>query len=167
MIEYVVSSDGLSKEIKVIDDEFVEIAGIKKKYVLKEISSNKFLLKIDNKVYDSFLISNSNGIIELTINQKSYKINVLTTLQDKALKLIQQNNPDKDKQTKIKSPMPGLVLKINKNIGDKVKKGETIMVLEAMKMENEIKSPVDGEISEMNIKAGQPIEKNFLLFSIK
>lgn len=167
MIEYVVSSDGLSKEIKVIDDEFVEIAGIKKKYVLNEISSNKFLLKIDNKVYDSFLISNSNGIIELTINQKSYKINVLTTLQDKALKLIQQNNPDKDKQTKIKSPMPGLVLKINKNIGDKVKKGETIMVLEAMKMENEIKSPVDGEISEMNIKAGQPIEKNFLLFSIK
>ncbi len=167
MIEYIVSNESLSQEIKIFDDESVSINGIKKSYSLKEIGNNKYLLKIDNKVYDSFLISHSNGTYEISINQKFYKVNVLTSLQYKSLQLIQQNNPDKDKQTKIKSPMPGLVLKINKNIGEKIRKGETVMVLEAMKMENEIKSPVDGEISELNVKPGQPIEKNFLLFSIK
>lgn len=167
MIEYIVSSEGLSKEITILNDESIIIDGVKKNYSLIEIGKNKYLLKIDNKVYDSYLISNSNGIFEIAINQKSFKVNVLTALQDKALKLIQQNNPDKNKQTKIKSPMPGLVLKINRNIGDKVRKGETVMVLEAMKMENEIKAPIDGEISELNIKVGQPIEKNFLLFSVK
>lgn len=167
MVEYIVSNEEKSKEIKIIDDQSIMIDGVKKNYTLLEIGNNKYLLKIDNKLYESFLISSVNSSFEIAVNQKSYKVNVLTALQDKALKLIQQNNPNKNKQTQIKSPMPGLVLKINKIIGDKVRKGETVMVLEAMKMENEIKSPTDGEISELYIKAGQPIEKNFLLFSVK
>lgn len=65
------------------------------------------------------------------------------------------------------APMPGTILDILVTEGQRVNKGETVIILEAMKMENEIKSPVDGEISELNIRTGQPIEKNILLFSVK
>lgn len=167
MIDYIVSINDSSAEVEVIDEEFILIDGIKQRYNLTNLDNNKYLLRVDNKIFEASLLSNSNGMVEIFINQKSYKVNVLTSLQDKALKLIQQSKVNKSHLTDIKSPMPGLVLKINKNIGDKVYKGETVLVLEAMKMENEIKSPVDGKIEEMYAKPGLAIEKNFLLLLIK
>ncbi len=167
MIDYIASIDDKSTEVKIIDQEFILVNGIKKKYFITELNDNKYLLKVDNKIFEASLLSNSNGTVDVFINKKLFKVNVLTALQDKALKLIQQSEVNKSHQTKIKSPMPGLVLKINKNIGDIVYKGETVLVLEAMKMENEIKAPVDGKIEEMYAEPGLAIEKNFLLFSIK
>lgn len=167
MIDYIASIDDKSTEVKIIDHEFILVNGIKKKYFITELNDKKYLLKVDNKIFEASLLSNSNGTVDVFINKKLFKVNVLTSLQDKALKLIQQSEVNKSHQTKIKSPMPGLVLKINKNIGDIVYKGETVLVLEAMKMENEIKAPVDGKIEEMYAKPGLAIEKNFLLFSIK
>lgn len=167
MIDYIASIDDKSTEVKIIDHEFILVNGIKKKYFITELNDNKYLLKVDNKIFEASLLSNSNGTVDVFINKKLFKVNVVTSLQDKALKLIQQSEVNKSHQTKIKSPMPGLVLKINKNIGDIVYKGETVLVLEAMKMENEIKAPVDGKIEEMYAEPGLAIEKNFLLFSIK
>ena len=167
MIDYVVTYNDNSSVAKILDDEFILIDDIKKNYSLTELENNKYLLKIDNKIYEATLLSNSNGTLELFLDHKTYKISVLTSLQEKALKLIQESEGSKSHQTNVKSPMPGLVLKMNKNVGDKVLKGETVLVLEAMKMENDIKSPVDGQITELNIKPGLAIEKNILLFSIK
>jgi biotin carboxyl carrier protein len=63
--------------------------------------------------------------------------------------------------------MPGLVLKILKKAGDKIKKGETVMILEAMKMENEIKTNIDGTIAEIFVTEGKAVEKYISLFSLK
>ena len=63
--------------------------------------------------------------------------------------------------------MPGLVVKIIKRIGDKIIRGDTVMILEAMKMENEIKSNVEGILSDIYVEEGKPIEKYIPLFRIK
>ncbi|EON75482.1 biotin/lipoyl attachment protein [Lunatimonas lonarensis] len=63
----------------------------------------------------------------------------------------------------IKAPMPGLILKIPVTIGQSVAKGDTLLVLEAMKMENVIKSPQDGTIKAITVSQGQSVEKNQLL----
>ncbi len=63
--------------------------------------------------------------------------------------------------------MPGMVLKICKKLGDQISEGDTIMILEAMKMENEIKSHSHGLLAEIFVNEGTPIEKNVSLFSIK
>ena len=55
----------------------------------------------------------------------------------------------------LNSPMPGKVFKLLKKSGDQVQSGETIMILEAMKMEHPIKSPIDGVISEIHFKEGE------------
>lgn len=63
--------------------------------------------------------------------------------------------------------MPGKVVKLYKKEGDQVAKGETVLILEAMKMENEIKSGADGVIKTVNIKEGQTLEAGFLMIEIE
>lgn len=63
--------------------------------------------------------------------------------------------------------MPGKVVKIFKKVGDTVAKGETVLILEAMKMENEIKSGADGVIKSVNISEGQALEAGFLMVEIE
>jgi biotin carboxyl carrier protein len=63
--------------------------------------------------------------------------------------------------------MPGKIVKVMKKEGDKVTKGETVLILEAMKMENEIKSGVDGTIKSVNVKEGQALEAGFLMVEVE
>lgn len=63
--------------------------------------------------------------------------------------------------------MPGKVVKLMKKVGDQVIKGETVLILEAMKMENEIKSGADGVIKVINVKEGQALEAGFLMAEIE
>ena len=63
--------------------------------------------------------------------------------------------------------MPGKVVKMMKAVGEKVAKGETVLILEAMKMENEIKSGADGVIKSINVKEGQALDSGFLMVEIE
>ncbi len=65
--------------------------------------------------------------------------------------------------TPVKAPMPGMIVRYAKNVGDKVAKGETVVVLEAMKMENALTAPVTGTISAINFKSGDSVAKNAVL----
>ena len=58
---------------------------------------------------------------------------------------------------KVAAPMPGTVLKFNVKVGDSVKKGDTILMLEAMKMENEIAAPADGVIASIDVAQGAAV----------
>ncbi|HEY4196679.1 MAG TPA: acetyl-CoA carboxylase biotin carboxyl carrier protein subunit, partial [Mucilaginibacter sp.] len=67
------------------------------------------------------------------------------------------------KVSEIKAPMPGLVLKLFVEEGSEVKKGENLFILEAMKMENIIKSPADVTVKTVKIKPGDKVEKGQVL----
>ena len=57
----------------------------------------------------------------------------------------------------IKSPLPGVILDIKVNVGDEVKKGQTIIILEAMKMENSINADKDGKVTAINVSKGESV----------
>ena len=65
------------------------------------------------------------------------------------------------------APMPGTILKVLKASGDAVKTGEVVLILEAMKMENEITAPVDGTIGSLNLTEGSTVAGGDLLFDVK
>lgn len=67
----------------------------------------------------------------------------------------------------ITSPMPGSILGIKVNVGDKVTAGQTVILLEAMKMENEIVAPVDGTIASINVKTGDTVDTDQVLATLK
>jgi biotin carboxyl carrier protein len=102
----------------------------------------------------------------IRVNNNEYNIQV----QDKFDILLQQlgmGNLKNKKVNQIKAPMPGLVLRFEKNIGDTIKKGESVLILEAMKMENMIKSPGDAVIKNILVKTGQAVEKNQILIELE
>ena len=59
--------------------------------------------------------------------------------------------------TTVSAPMPGKVLSVNVKVGDAVKAGDVLMILEAMKMQNEIMAPADGTVADVRVSAGQTV----------
>jgi glutaconyl-CoA decarboxylase len=66
----------------------------------------------------------------------------------------------------VTAPLPGTVLKVNVRAGDKVARGDTLLILEAMKMENEISAPVDGTVAEVKASQGASVESGEVLIVI-
>jgi len=63
--------------------------------------------------------------------------------------------------------MPGSILDVKVNVGDKVTFGQTLAILEAMKMENDIPATVDGEVAEIRVKKGDVVETDSVLIVLK
>lgn len=66
----------------------------------------------------------------------------------------------------IRSPMPGLIVRVPVEEGQDVRKGDTLVILESMKMENELKAPRDGVVHHVYVKAGDSAEQNKVLVTI-
>jgi biotin carboxyl carrier protein len=67
----------------------------------------------------------------------------------------------------LKAPMPGLVVTISVEEGQEVKKGQVLLILESMKMQNELKSPRDGVVNRIKVKAGESVEQKQALLSVQ
>lgn len=67
----------------------------------------------------------------------------------------------------VKSPMPGLIVALPVQLGDTVKKGQVVVVLESMKMENELKAPRDGKVVAVKVEPRQAVEQNQVLLVIE
>ena len=88
---------------------------------------------------------------------------------DKVFKLYRGYKPSSlggDQTGGLFTQMPGKVVKIMAKIGDKVSKGQTLLILEAMKMENEIKSGIDGVVKAIHVKAGDALENGVLMMEV-
>lgn len=70
-------------------------------------------------------------------------------------------------ETTVTSPMPGTVLGVKVNVGDSVSTGQTMFVIEAMKMENEIVAPVDGTVTAVSVKAGDTVDTDQIMGILK
>ncbi|MEP0764802.1 MAG: biotin/lipoyl-binding protein [Chloroflexota bacterium] len=66
----------------------------------------------------------------------------------------------------IRAPMPGLIVRVPVSEGEPVSKGQTVIILESMKMENELKSPRDGTVHHIHTRAGENVEQNKVLITI-
>lgn len=67
---------------------------------------------------------------------------------------------------KVNSPMPGKILSVKTSVGQAVKKGEVLMILEAMKMENEVVAPEDGTAASIDVAAGDSVEAGVVLATL-
>jgi biotin carboxyl carrier protein len=72
-------------------------------------------------------------------------------------------NTSSVKVNNVKAPMPGLIISLKVADGDEVKQGDPLLILEAMKMENILKSPGDGKVKSVKVKMGDSVEKNQIL----
>lgn len=128
-----------------------------------KLSSSYFIIKRGSKVYELIITRDESG--NLIINHQG-KI-----LIGSISNIVAENNfkssMGESKEIIVKSPMPGLISKLNVKVGDSVKKGDGLLIIEAMKMENEIKSPIKGIVQNISVLPGQVVEKNSNLIIIK
>jgi biotin carboxyl carrier protein len=134
---------------------------------LLEYRKDKFHILFENKSFTAELIS-----IDRDTKSMVVKVNNSTMelrIQDEYDELLSQMGIDQASGTKvnnIKAPMPGMVLNVLVEIGQDIKKGDPIVVLEAMKMENILKSPADGKIRKVFVKKGDKVEKNQIMVNL-
>lgn len=140
----------------------IHITLSKKKYLVSVefLSSDEFLLNVDGKIYDVVINSNTSGF-SVYLNGKCFKI------EKKSASQILGKQRAKPKKRDIKTSMPGRIVKVLLQEGDKVKEGQSVLILEAMKMENEIKSPQSGVINRIGLKSGDYVETGAVLFSVE
>ena len=98
----------------------------------------------------------------IRINNNNYSLQ-LKDQYDELLQSLGMDSLNNQKESEIKAPMPGRVLDIMLSAGSSVVKGDGVLVLEAMKMENVIKSPTDGVIKKIAVIKDQAVEKNEVL----
>jgi biotin carboxyl carrier protein len=98
----------------------------------------------------------------IKVNGHTYSIAIKDQFDD-LLHQLGLDNLQSAKVAELKAPMPGLVLSVLVKEGDEIKKGDNLLVLEAMKMENIIKSPADVTIKSIKIKPSDKVEKNQVL----
>ena len=135
---------------------------------VKKVKNNLFHVIKDNKSYNLELLklNPEEKTVFVKINGLKYKFQLKDKFDD-LLHSLGMDNLLVTKVSDLKAPMPGLVLSIDVEIGKEVKKGDALLILEAMKMENVIKSPTDGIIKSIAVKTGQAVEKNQLLLNFE
>jgi len=127
-------------------------------------AENSYSLIIDGKSYEIDCEKSKNGY-DIWMGGNYFQVSVLSEAQ-KRIQLSKKGKKSGGPQI-IETEMPGKIVLVKKIKGETVKKGETVVVLEAMKMQNEILSPKDGTIEEMYVKDTQTVEASDKLFKIK
>ncbi len=165
MNEFIVSLNDKKKTIEIIDDRHLKINGKIFSNEFYPLSNNAYILKLNNKFYEVSVKKNEKNHYNILINNSIFDAVVRNKLEEEAAKIIEQKHKRLQK-LEIKAPMPGMVISIKKSSGEETQSGETVIILEAMKMENEIRSPIAGVIKNIFVDEGTAVEKGTLLFSI-
>jgi len=135
--------------------------------IVKKGDGQYHVLK-DNKSYHVELISidAATKTVSLKVNGKTYQTSIADHY-DQLIKRLGLTTVSSQKVNQVKAPMPGLVLDILVDPGQDIKKGDKLLILEAMKMENIIKSSGDGIVEDVLIKKGTAVDKGQLLIQMK
>jgi pyruvate carboxylase subunit B len=155
-----VNGHGDGALIRIDDREF------EAEHVWLDNSGQNLLLLIDGRSYDFRIEEEEDGGVVLTYAGRRYR----GTVVDERLADLRRRAGISDTPSGrglVKAPMPGLVVKILVAVGDTVTQGQRLLVLEAMKMENDVKASRDGQIASVAVVAGQPVESGAELMVIE
>ncbi|MES2566092.1 MAG: acetyl-CoA carboxylase biotin carboxyl carrier protein subunit [Bacteroidota bacterium] len=164
----------------------IKVNGSKEfKTELNKPNNNSVSGSLNGKEFSADIIKVRDGVYHLLKDSMSFNLEIVKQIPDEKMMVVKINNTSytldiKDKYddllhslgldnlaakkiNDVKAPMPGMVLNILVSEGQEVKKGDALIVLEAMKMENILKSPTDGVIKKIAITKGIAVEKNQLL----
>lgn len=133
----------------------------------QRIDAQNYHILHNNRSYSVELVGeDDNKNMQIKVNGNVYSVAVKDQF-DLLLKQLGLEDLATKKIKNVNAPMPGLVLGVSVTVGQEIKKGDNLLVLEAMKMENILKSPSDGKIAKINIAVGDKVEKNAVLIEFE
>ena len=166
MNEFIVTINNHKHIVKILSDGKVRVGSREIKAEVSQITNSSFVIRIDNSVFEITSDKLSKDRFGIVIDACYFDATVRTQLQETANDL-QKSQSKLKHHSDVKAPMPGLILKLKKKVGEEVKLGEPILILEAMKMENELRSPASGILKKIFYKEGQSVEKDSIILTIE
>jgi biotin carboxyl carrier protein len=167
---YHVTINGATKHDISWNDQQTEVTLDDKKYVANvlDYEDNNSHWIHNNKSYnvEIVLINRESKELTVKVNGTSYHIQLKDRFDD-LLKSLGMESAGKAKLKNLKAPMPGLVLNILVDEGQAVEKDTPLVILEAMKMENVIKSPAAGVVKKISAVKGHAVDKNAVMIEFE
>jgi biotin carboxyl carrier protein len=148
---------------------FADVNGRRVRLELIERKPGSLTLAINDQVGFYEVHREKAHIVELMYGNRSYRSDVKNPQQEQLTRLLEEfgASDSSSSQTKMVAPMPGKILGISVKPGEKIELGQVVMVLEAMKMENEIVSEVEGPVKTVHVKVGDSVQANDLLLEVE
>lgn len=159
-------------QIKIADQTFqIDKNKINQKEIIWDLldnGDNTFHIIKNHKTFKAVLLEKDENAKKMliSINGTEYTID-LKDKYDLLLDKLGMSSMAIIKMKDIKAPMPGLVFSISAKVGDTISKGDPLLILEAMKMENILKSSGEGVIKAIKIKQGEAVEKGQILIELE
>ncbi len=151
--------------VEVIDDHHVSVNGHVMEVDFESVSGQPvYSMLIDGKSFEAYVYE-VDADWQVLLLGKLYPVAVEDE-REKRLKTAAGGKVQEGGEFHLKSPMPGLVVSVQVTEGQQVEKGQVLVILESMKMQNELKAPRAGKIERLKVKPGESVEQKQTLLSI-
>ncbi|WKZ38019.1 MAG: biotin/lipoyl-containing protein [Anaerolineales bacterium] len=165
-MKYVTTIDDREFEIEVVDERHIRIGDRLLQVDFESVSGQPvFSLLLDGKSYESFVYQGDEDW-QVLLRGRQYQVNVEDE-REKRLKAAAGGGVAEGGEFHLKAPMPGLVVSVLVEEGQEIQKGQVMLILESMKMQNELKAPRDGTMGRIRVKAGESVEQKQTLLSLQ
>jgi biotin carboxyl carrier protein len=157
-MKYISEVDGLEFPVEILDDHHVRFGGDVLEVDLAAINDEPlYSLIVNSESFEGYVYPDEDGWQVLLLGQ-FYQVRVEDE-REKRLRTAFHGISGSEAEYVLKAPMPGLVISVPMTEGQLVEKGQILVILESIKMQNELRSPFTGKVSRLRIKAGETVEQ--------
>jgi biotin carboxyl carrier protein len=165
-MKYVTTVNEKEYNIEVVDEHHVRIGDRLIQVNFEPVSGQPvFSLIMDGKSYESFVYEGEDEDWQVLLRGRLFQVRVEDE-REKRLRVAAGGGVSEGGEYMMKAPMPGLIVALSVEEGQDVEKGQVLVILESMKMQNELKSPRAGKIGRIRVKAGESVEQKQTMLSI-
>ncbi|NJC97452.1 MAG: biotin/lipoyl-binding protein [Anaerolineae bacterium] len=165
-MKYITTIDGKEFLIEIIDERHISVNGKTYDVDFEAVSGQPvYSLIVDGRSHEAY-VQEGDDAWQVLLRGRLYPITVQDE-REKRLRAAAGGGVAETGEFHLKAPMPGLVVSIPVEEGQQVTKGQVLIILESMKMLNELKSPRDGVINRIKVKAGESVEQKQPLLSVQ
>lgn len=165
MSKYLVSVEGKTYTIEINQDDRVLVDGREVNVDFHSIDRDVlYSLLLDNHSYEA-VIEERDGAHQVLLRGRLYSVDVQDEQRTRLIQGSRGFSPPTG-EILIKAPMPGLIVKVPVTEGQEIQAGQNVVILESMKMENELKSPRAGTVTRVKVQPKDSVEKGQVLVTI-
>ena len=164
-MRYITTVEDKQFVIEIIDEKHVSVDGKVYEVDFESVSGQPvYSLIVDGRSHEGYVAPGDNDW-QVLLRGRLFPVTVEDE-REKRLRSAAGGGVAETGEFHLKAPMPGLVVAIPVGEGDPVKKGQVLLILESMKMQNELKSPRDGTVGRVRVRAGETVEQKQTLLSV-
>lgn len=165
-MRYVVTVGDKTYLIEINDDRKVTIDGTEYAVDFESISGQPvYSLLINGRSYEAY-VHQADSELQVLLHGDMYQVRVEDEREMRLRAAASSLSLAPAGEFSLRAPMPGLVISVPVSEGQAIKKGDILVILESMKMQNELKSPRDGVVGRVKVAAGTSVEQNQILITI-